>query len=170
VEELDWWQSIDVGGLQFVAAPAQHFSGRGFRDRDSTLWASWVILGGGLRLFFGGDSGYHEGFRIIGENYGPFDLTMLETGAYDRMWPDIHMQPDQTMQAHVDLRGKWLLPIHNGTFDLALHVWDDPLERIVELARVRQALVTTPKMGEALSLRQPMAGSPWWRTVRKKEA
>lgn len=169
VQELDWWQAVEVGDLRLIATPAQHFSGRSISDRNSTLWASWVILGDGLRLFFGGDSGYHQGFRRIGESYGPFDLTMLETGAYDLMWPDIHMQPHETIQAHFDLQGRWLLPIHNGTFDLALHVWDDPFERIAELAQQKQALVTTPQMGEPLFLRNPMVGSPWWRSIAKKE-
>lgn len=169
VQEFDWWQAVDFGNLRLISTPAQHFSGRSLRDRNTTLWCSWVILGDGLRLFFGGDSGYHSGFRAIGESYGPFGITMLETGAYDRMWPDIHMQPEETMQAHLDLRGKWLLPIHNGTFDLALHAWTDPFERIVQLAKEKQAPIALPMMGEALSLRQPTMGGSWWR-ISKKEA
>ncbi|HEY2976767.1 MAG TPA: MBL fold metallo-hydrolase [Burkholderiaceae bacterium] len=169
VQQLDWWQSTDVNGVRFVATPAQHFSGRGLNDRNSTLWASWVILGGDLRLFFSGDTGYHADFRRIGERYGPFDVTMLETGAYDPQWPDVHMQPHETLQAHLDLRGRSLLPVHNGTFDLAMHAWDDPFERIVELAEAKGVPVITPMMGEAVALRQPQNGNAWWRALREPE-
>jgi L-ascorbate metabolism protein UlaG (beta-lactamase superfamily) len=167
VRQLDWWQSTEVAGVQLVATPAQHFSGRSMSDRNSTLWASWVILTGDLRLFFSGDTGYHADFRTIGERYGPFDVTMLETGAYDPQWPYVHMQPHETLQAHADLRGRWLLPVHNGTFDLAMHAWDDPFERIVELADARGVSVTTPMMGEAVPLQLPQRGSAWWRALRQ---
>jgi L-ascorbate metabolism protein UlaG (beta-lactamase superfamily) len=92
---------------------------------------------------------------------------MLETGAYDPLWPDVHMQPHETLQAHVDLRGRWLLPVHNGTFDLAMHAWDDPFERIVELADARGVPVTTPMMGEAVPLRSPQRGRAWWRALQQ---
>jgi len=163
VQQLDWWQSTRVGSLQLVATPARHFSGRGLSDGNRTLWASWVILEDDLRLFFSGDSGYFDGFREIGRRYGPFDLTMIETGAYDRDWPDVHMQPEQTLQAHLDLGGKHLLPVHNGTFDLALHPWQDPFERIVALAAEKGVPVSTPQMGEMLSLAAPEIGRRWWR-------
>jgi L-ascorbate metabolism protein UlaG (beta-lactamase superfamily) len=165
VRQLDWWQSTQVGGVQLVAAPAQHFSGRGLHDRDSTLWASWVILADGLRIFFSGDTGYHADFRTIGERFGPFDATLIETGAYDPQWPDVHMQPHETLQAHLDLRGRALLPIHNGTFDLAMHAWDDPFERIASLAGAKGVPVITPVMGEAVDLRQPRGRGAWWRAV-----
>ena len=163
VQQRDWWQSVEIGGVQLIATPAQHFSGRSLRDRNRTLWASWVILSGDLRLFFSGDTGYHAGFRSIGERYGPFDVTLVETGAYDPHWPDVHMQPEETLPAHLDLRGRHLLPIHNGTFDLALHAWDDPFERIVQLAEARGVATLTPVMGEAVQLAQPQATSRWWR-------
>lgn len=165
VRQLDWWQTTRLGGVEFVATPAQHFSGRSFSDRNSTLWSSWVILADGLRLFFSGDTGYHAGFKTIGDRHGPFDVTMLETGAYDPQWPDVHMQPHETLQAHLDLRGRALLPVHNGTFDLAMHAWDDPFERIAELAAKRAVPLVTPVMGEAVSLREPLSGSTWWRDM-----
>jgi len=165
VHQRDWWQSVEIGGVQLVATPAQHFSGRSLSDRNRTLWASWVILSGDLRLFFSGDTGYHAGFRAIGERYGPFDVTMVETGAYDPQWPDVHMQPEQTLQAHLDLRGRNLLPIHNGTFDLALHAWNDPFERIVQLAQAPAVPVVTPAMGEAVQLARPQPTARWWRTA-----
>ncbi len=162
VRQLDWWQSVTIDGLQLVATPSQHFSGRGLFDGNSTLWASWVILDDDMRVFFSGDTGYFDGFKTIGDTYGPFDVTLVETGAYGAEWPDIHMQPEQTLQAHLDLRGKTLVPIHNGTFDLAMHPWHEPFDRIVELARQNGVTLSTPQMGEQLDLAQPQAGRHWW--------
>lgn len=151
--------------MRFVATPAQHFSGRGLGDRNSTLWASWVILHDDLRLFFSGDTGYFAGFKEIGAKYGPFDVALMETGAYDKQWPDVHMQPEQTLQAFLDVRGKWLVPVHNGTFDLGLHRWQDPFERISALAAEKRVQMATPEMGEALDLKAPHAGRAWWREL-----
>ncbi len=163
VQQLDWWQSTSAGSLKLTATPAQHFSGRGLFDGNKTLWASWVIESGDLRVFFSGDTGYFKGFREIGDQFGPFDLTLMETGAYDPQWPDIHMHPRETLQAHIDLRGKVLLPIHNGTFDLAMHSWDDPFEQITALAAARGQQLATPMIGEALDIAQPQATEAWWR-------
>jgi len=165
VRQLDWWQETEVDGVRFVATPAQHFSGRGLNDRNSTLWASWVILHADLRLFFSGDTGYFDGFKEIGAKYGPFDVALMETGAYDKQWPDVHMQPEQTLQAFLDVRGKWLLPVHNGTFDLGLHRWQEPFDRIAALAAACGVAMATPEMGEALDLKQPHAGRAWWRDL-----
>ena len=169
VRQLDWWQSAEVDGLHLTATPARHFSGRGLFDRNRTLWASWVAIDGDLRVFFSGDSGYFDGFKRIGERYGPFDLTLMETGAYDANWPGIHMQPEQTLQAHLDVRGRWLLPIHNGTFDLAMHAWHEPLARIVALAAEQGVAIATPQMGEALDLRKPHGGQRWWSEVATRK-
>ena len=164
VQQLGWWQSAAAGSLKLTATPAQHFSGRTLWDSNKTLWASWVIESGNLKVFFSGDTGYFKGFKEIGERFGPFDLTLMETGAYDPNWPDIHMQPRETMQAHIDLRGKVMLPIHNGTFDLAMHSWDDPFEQITALAAARGQTLATPMIGEALDIAQPQATGAWWRT------
>ncbi|KVC21415.1 hydrolase [Burkholderia diffusa] len=165
VRQLDWWQSVDVDGLTLTATPAQHFSGRSLFDGNSTLWASWVIVDDDLRVFFSGDTGYFDGFRTIGERFGPFDVTLIETGAYDPQWPYVHMQPEETVQAHIDLRGRTLMPIHNGTFDLAMHRWQEPFERVTALAMVRGIELSTPRMGERLDLGAPHRGERWWRTV-----
>lgn len=168
IQQLDWWQSTIVDGIELMATPAQHFSGRGLNDGNQTLWSSWVIreIHGeaeqNLNLFFSGDSGYFDGFKQIGDKFGPFDLTMIETGAYNHQWPDVHMQPEQTLQAHLDLRGKHLLPVHNGTFDLSLHVWHEPFDRITALADARNVPISTPQMGEQLSMSKPHAGEAWW--------
>ena len=163
IRQLDWWQGMAAGPLHITATPAQHFSGRGLRDGNRTLWASWVIRSSTSRLFFSGDSGYFDGFGEIGRQHGPFDLTLLENGAYNEDWADVHMHPEQTLQAHLDLRGKALLPIHNGTFDLALHAWTEPLERISALAAQAGVPLCTPCFGERLDIRQPAASSAWWR-------
>lgn len=165
VRQLDWWQSTEVSGVTLVATPARHFSGRTPNDRDRTLWASWVIRHADLRLFFSGDSGYFDGFKQIGDAHGPFDLAMVETGAYDALWPDVHMQPEQTLQAFIDLQARTLMPVHNGTFDLGLHRWQEPFERIHALALARGVAITTPQMGERIDARQPAATQPWWRDV-----
>ncbi|WP_321937329.1 MULTISPECIES: MBL fold metallo-hydrolase [unclassified Paraburkholderia] len=165
VRQFDWWQGASVEGIEFTATPAQHFSGRSLFDGNSTLWASWVIADANLRVFFSGDTGYFDGFRTIGERLGPFDATFIETGAYDPHWPYVHMQPEETVQAHVDLRGDWLVPIHNGTFDLAMHRWQDPFERVTGLALARGVTLSTPRMGERFDLAQPHRGERWWREV-----
>jgi len=170
VKQFDWWQGTAVDGITFTATPAQHFSGRSLFDGDRTLWASWVIAespagaqDSGLRLFFSGDGGYFDGFAEIGRRFGPFDVTMVETGAYDPRWAYVHMQPEQTVQAHQDLRGQVLLPIHNGTFDLAMHAWDDPFERVSALAHERNVALSTPRMGERVDLANPGETTAWWR-------
>ncbi|WP_250510733.1 MBL fold metallo-hydrolase [Caballeronia sp. GACF4] len=169
VRQLDWWQSVELDGLAFTATPAQHFSGRSLFDGNSTLWASWVIVDDALRVFFSGDTGYFEGFRTIGERLGPFDVAFIETGAYDAQWPYVHMQPEETVQAHVDLRGRWIVPIHNGTFDLAMHRWQEPFERVTGLALARGIALATPRMGERLNLVEPHRGEKWWREVPEVE-
>ena len=162
VRQLDWWQETELDGTRFVATPTQHFSGRSLTDSNSTLWGSWVMIEPAWRLFFSGDSGYFAGFRQIGDAYGPFDLTLMETGAYNVRWPHVHMQPEESLQAHLDLRGRWLLPIHNGTFDLSNHPWEEPFKRIVALADARQVLITTPMMGEREDILAPHTGRQWW--------
>ncbi|MGO4550708.1 MBL fold metallo-hydrolase [Lysobacter sp. 2RAF19] len=177
VRQFDWWQDTSIDGIVFTATPAQHFSGRGVFDGNKTLWASWVIVDGArttrgandtaLRVFFSGDTGYFDGFREIGRRFGPFDVAMIETGAYDPQWPYVHMQPEETVQAHEDLRARWLMPIHNGTFDLAMHGWQEPFERVLALSAARGIALTTPRMGERLDLGAPH-GTPWWREAESE--
>ncbi|MFC5458930.1 MBL fold metallo-hydrolase [Massilia niabensis] len=166
VQQFDWWEGGEIDGLRFVATPAKHFSGRSLTDGDATLWASWVFMHGDLRLFYSGDSGYFGGFKEIGAKYGPFDVAIIENGAYDKQWPDVHMQPEETLQAFADVKGAWLLPVHNGTFDLGLHRWQAPFECIAALAQQQGVSVATPQMGEAVNLKQPHAGQPWWRGLK----
>jgi len=134
VQEFDWWQGATHADVQLTATPAQHFSGRSLTDRNSTLWASWVIQSGDQRIYYSGDSGYFSGFKQVGDRFGGFDLALIENGAYDANWPAVHLTPEQSVQAFVDLRAKVLFSVHNSTFDLAFHRWQEPLERLADLA------------------------------------
>lgn len=160
--ELDWWQHHNMKGIELTACPSQHYSGRTLRDKDQTLWASWSIKGVEASLYFSGDSGYFGGFKEVGSRLGPFDFTLMETGAYDEAWADVHMQPEQSLQAHRDLRGKVMVPIHNATFDLALHPWFDPLQRIDALAKSHHIPLMTPMLGEPLLFTQTPSQVNWW--------
>ena len=169
--ELDWWEeSLFKSNIKLVSTPARHFSGRGLGDRNNTLWTSWVIKSQNHTVYFGGDSGYSLSFKEIGEKYGPFDLTMLECGAYNKAWPYIHMMPEETAQAHLDLRGKVLLPIHWAQFNLSLHPWTEPIERLLKKASSENITVSTPKIGEsflvngnATSRISDLPKDDWWR-------
>ena len=165
VKQLDWWQETEVGGVRFAATPARHFSGRGLFNKNQTQWASWVFLAEGQRVFFSGDSGYFDGFKKIGDTYGPFDMTMLETGAYNANWPEVHMHPEESIQAHIDLKGKKLLPIHNGTFDLSMHSWHEPFDRIVTLGNAHGIPVVTPVVGKAVRIAEVTDGRRWWENL-----
>ncbi len=162
VREFDWWQGVEHGGVSLTATPAQHFSGRSLNDRNRTLWASWVIQSGDQRIFFSGDTGYFDGFKQIGERFGGFDLALMENGAYDTHWPAMHLSPEETIQAFQDLRGKVLYGVHNSTFDLAFHTWQDPLNRLAALSAARQIELATPVIGEVLTVGQPRRNQRWW--------
>jgi len=165
VTELDWWESINDKSLQISATPAQHFSGRGMFDRNKTLWSSWVIKSSQANLCFGADSGYFDGFKEIGKRFGPFDMTFLEDGAYNQRWSKIHMMPEEVVQAHLDLAGKWLFPVHNGSFKLSTHPWQEPFERVEQVAKEQNVQVVFPKMGEIISVLQPVTETErWWKT------
>lgn len=170
ITELDWWDNIQLDGIELVATPAQHFSGRGLFDRDETLWASWVIRNKDHSLYFSGDTGYFEGFKEIGEKYGPFDYAFMECGAYNQIWRDIHMMPEDTMQAFKDVQGKVLIPVHNGTFDLSTHAWFDPFLQIEKLAVENNVQLMTPVMGEIIDKQQSFINYAWWEPYLSEEA
>jgi L-ascorbate metabolism protein UlaG (beta-lactamase superfamily) len=169
IVELDWWEDDTNGMLTFTATPARHFSGRGL-VRNKTLWASWVIRDKQHSIYFGGDSGYFDGFKTIGEKFGPFDVTMLESGAYNEAWLDIHMLPEQTVQAHLDLQGKVLLPIHWGKFNLSVHSWTEPIERLLQSAESKSARVVTPRIGETLFPGQSLPQAKWWAIIHNSKS
>ena len=163
IEEFDWWREARHGDVGLTATPAQHFSGRTLWDRDKTLWASWVIHSGSERIFYSGDGGYFKGFKEIGEKLGPFDLALMENGAYDSYWPTVHMSPEETVRAFKDVKARTLYLVHNSTFDLAFHPWREPLERVAQLAEQQGLSLATPEIGEVLTLGQPRENKLWWR-------
>ena len=169
ITELDWGESTDVGALTLTATPARHVSGRGVGDTfgrgNWTLWASWVIAGPAQRVFFSGDSGPFDGFADVGARYGPFDLTLVKIGAYGPTWPEIHLTPEQAVSVHAMLRGRVLLPIHWGTFNLAFHAWDEPAERVVVAAEAARVTLVMPRPGESIDPAAPPRVRPWWRGV-----
>jgi L-ascorbate metabolism protein UlaG (beta-lactamase superfamily) len=167
ITELDWSESTTVGSLTLTATPARHFSGRGLSDRNHTLWASWSVAGPAHRIFHSGDTGPFAGFLDIGAKHGPFDLTFIKIGAYGETWPDIHLTPEQAVDAHAKLRGKILLPIHWGTFNLAFHAWDDPAERVVAAAVAGGARLIVPRPGESVEPATARPVEPWWRAVSR---
>ena len=152
VTELNWGDSAQVGGVRITAAKARHFSGRSPFDRDKTLWASYIIESGGKKVFFGADSGYGKHFKEIGDAHGPFDLVMLEADAWNERWPNNHMFPDEAVPALKDLRGRALMPIHWGVFDLAMHPWDESARLVRENAERAGVPLFSPLMGERVPL------------------
>jgi L-ascorbate metabolism protein UlaG (beta-lactamase superfamily) len=162
INELSWNQSItSFNGLEFTAVPARHFTGRKFK-RNQTLWSAFVLKTANCKLFLGGDSGYDTHFAKIGEEFGPFDLALLECGQYNAYWPYIHMFPEETVQAAIDLKAKVLMPVHWGKFSLAMHPWDEPIKRIVAAAAAKQFPLVTPKLGETIVLNEYMPSENWW--------
>jgi L-ascorbate metabolism protein UlaG (beta-lactamase superfamily) len=169
IVELDWGQSGRLGDLELVCTPARHFSGR-FLTRNTTLWSSWAVIGPRHRAFFGGDTGYTTAFTGVGDDHGPFDLTLMPVGAYHPGWPDIHMNPEEAVRAHRDVTdaGKGLLvPIHWATFRLAPHPWSEPIERMLVAARTEHVTAAVPRPGERvgaeLSATPDPELDPWWR-------
>ena len=162
IEEFDWWEETMVGDVRVVAAPSRHFSGRSLVDRDRTLWASWAFLGTERRLYFSGDSGMFPGFTEIGDRLGPFDVAMMENGAYNAAWPDVHLGPEQAVAAHQMVRGGLFIPIHWGTFNLAFHSWTEPVERLLAAAEAEGVPVAIPRPGESLTLTDPPPVERWW--------
>jgi L-ascorbate metabolism protein UlaG (beta-lactamase superfamily) len=159
---VDWTDAVDVGPVKVTALPARHFSGRSLLNRFETLWASFAIVGPEHRIYYGADSGEWDGFGEIGEAFGPFDLSMLEIGAFDPLWADIHMGPDGAVRSFRAMGGQGLLmPIHWGLFDLALHAWKQPIERVFAVEGLK---LWSPTPGVPCDV---VAGeevrSEWWR-------
>ncbi|MFE3289663.1 MBL fold metallo-hydrolase [Rhodococcus sp. NPDC059234] len=166
IVELDWDEQVTLGGLSLTCTEARHFSGRGLQ-RNTTLWASWVMRGSAHAAFFGGDTGYSPRFAEIGERHGPFDLTLLPVGAYDEHWPDIHMNPEEAVRMHADLSAGddtagVLVPVHWATFNLAFHPWVEPVTRLLAAAGKSGTRVRIPMPGQRIDLLRPDAQRRWW--------
>lgn len=164
IVEVDWWDTLKVGELEVVCTPARHASGRHLFDQNHTLWASYALIGDEHRVYFSGDTGMFPELTDIGDKYGPFDIAMIEVGAYHWSWPDWHMGPEQAVTAHQMVRGKRLLPIHWGLFNLALHGWTEPIERTVRAAEAQEVDVATPRPGESIEAASPPIAR-WWPEV-----
>jgi len=164
ITELDWWQEANLNDhIRLAATPAQHFSGRGLFSRNTTLWASWAILGQKKKIYFSGDTGMFSAFKEIGKRYGPFDYTLMHVGAYSDEWPKVHMTPEEAVQAHIDIGGKIFVPIHWGTFRLAFHDWNEPAERLYAEAQTKHLRYVIPIAGESISNPHLPPVKPWWR-------
>ncbi|TAM52212.1 MAG: hypothetical protein EPN61_01000, partial [Burkholderiaceae bacterium] len=172
IHELDWWESYTLpkADLSVTAAPSQHFSGRGLKDRNATLWSSLAIRSSRHAVFFSGDTGLTTEYAAIRERLGPFDLVMLEVGAFHPAWGDIHLGPAHALEAHALLGGGALLPVHWGTFSLALHAWDEPAETLLELGPKQGVQLVMPRLGEPVEPAQVDGVTPWWRRVDEPQS
>jgi L-ascorbate metabolism protein UlaG (beta-lactamase superfamily) len=148
IHELDWNESLALHGLTITATPARHYSGRNPRHPNETLWASWVVKGARHRIYFSGDTGYTDHFRAIGAAHGPFDLALIKIGASDPTWSDIHMTPEEAVQANADLGARVMLPVHWATFNLAFHAWRDPADQALAAAKKANVRIAIPRPGE----------------------
>jgi L-ascorbate metabolism protein UlaG (beta-lactamase superfamily) len=168
ITELDWWESyrLPTAGVEVTAAPSQHFSGRTPKTRNATLWSSFIVRSDRHSVFFSGDTGFTTEYQDIRARLGPFDLAMLEVGAWDAAWGDMHLGPENALKAIALLDPAAFLPIHWGTFRLAMHPWDQPAEVLFEQSSKLRSRLVMPKLGEPF---EPTLTSgtvdPWWRSV-----
>lgn len=163
IVEHEWWDETRLDErLTVVCTPARHFSGRSLVDRDKTLWAGWAFISPGARVYFSGDTALFPGLREIGDKYGPFDATLMESGAYNQLWADVHLGPEQAVLAHEMLRGKVLIPVHWAMFDLGLHGWTEPIERILIAADKKNIPVATLRPGDSIEPAVPPKRVRWW--------
>ncbi len=165
IHELDWWESFSLGDLTVTATPSQHFSGRGLKDRNATLWSSLSVRTSRHSVFFSGDTGLTDQFKTIAERMGKFDLVMLEVGAFHPAWGDIHLGPGNALHALDMLGGGTFLPVHWGTFNLAMHAWDAPAEALLSEANHRDLQLLMPRLGEPVEPSHAERVNPWWRAV-----
>ncbi len=160
--EFDWWDSKNINqNIKLTALPARHFSGRGLK-RGQTLWSSFALQLFNYNIYIGADSGYDTHFKTIGDTCGPFNIAILECGQYGTNWPYIHMTPQQTVTAAIDLNAKALLPVHHSKFALAMHPWNEPLKRVVLAAAENNITIATPMIGEPVIINNNYPSAPWW--------
>ncbi|MEZ4459226.1 MAG: MBL fold metallo-hydrolase [bacterium] len=165
IVEMDWWDEHRVGNLRIVATPARHASGRQIFDQNRTLWAGYAFIGPTRRVMFSGDTGLFDEMSLIGERLGPFDVVMIEVGAYHAAWPDWHIGPEQAITGHKMLRGKVFMPIHWGLFSLAMHGWTEPIERVWVAANAAGVPFVAPRPGEVMDMDVPPQPQRWWPEV-----
>ena len=167
--ETDWWGKLEFEGITFICTPAQHFSGRlGLYNNFKTLWASWIVKTESNSFFFSGDSGYDIHYKRIGDSYGPFDLAFIDSGQYNERWREVHNMPEEAAQAFLDLKGKILVPIHWGMFNLAMHDWFEPVEKSLKYAEKYGINLMTPKIGQLVSTEHKNIFEKWWKVLIDK--
>ena len=164
IVELNWEDSIEVNGIEFVCLPARHFSGRGPFNRNSTLWSSWAIKSEHGKIYFSGDSGYGKHLKKIGNEHGPFDISLIDCGQYNKAWKYSHMFPEQSIKATKDLKGEYLIPIHWGAFTLSTHSWIEPPEKVFANAEKLGQKIILPQIGQIISMKQTNYKiKKWWK-------
>jgi L-ascorbate metabolism protein UlaG (beta-lactamase superfamily) len=170
VVELDWWQTLQFGDVTLHSVPSRHASGRQILDQNRTLWCGYALVGSNNRALFSGDTGLFSAMSEIGERLGPFDVTMIEVGAYAQAWPDWHLGPEQALDAHQRMQGDVFLPIHWGLFDLAYHSWTEPIERVMIEAERLGVRVATPRPGESFEPAAVALPERWWPEIEWRTA
>lgn len=166
IHDVDWNETVYLNGLSLTSTRARHYSGRNPLHGNETLWTSWVVKGPHHRFFFSGDTGYSKAFAAIGEQHGPFDLTLIKIGASDESWKEIHMTPEEAIATHHDVRGSVMIPVHWGTFNLAFHAWSEPVERALAAAEKSGARLYVPMPGELVEPAALSAQERWWAAER----
>jgi L-ascorbate metabolism protein UlaG (beta-lactamase superfamily) len=165
--ELDWWQTVRIANLDVVSVPARHGSGRLLPQSDKTLWTGFALIGPQHRAYYSGDTGLFPALQDIGDRYGPFDVTLIDSGQYDADWPDLHLGPEQAVEANTRVRGRALIPVHWGLIALAHHAWTEPVERVIAAARCTSTFVITPRPGQSVEPTElPVQRTKtWWPSI-----
>jgi len=171
INDMHWWDSKMFAGVKIISTPSRHYSGRDLFDYKKTFWSSWSIVGPIHRFYYSGDSGYSDHFETIGEQLGPFDLTIIKIGAYGpgAQWLDVHMSPERAVAAHNKLQGRRMLPVHWATFNMAFHDWDEPIKRTLRAAVLSGAEVVTPRVGEVVTAGQAFESQRWWTQLQSPQ-
>ena len=165
IHDMEWWEeAAPLRGVRIVSTPSRHYSGRGLGDKNATLWGSWSVIGAKQRFYVSGDTGYSDHFTRIGERFGPFDMAFVKIGAYGpgAPWLDIHMSPEDAVRAQRAVRARRMFPVHWGTFNLAFHAWNEPVQRAVAAAAANRVEIVTPRIGEMVDADRPFESTRWY--------
>lgn len=164
ITEFNWWNEFNFNDIKITFTPTRHFSGRGLTDRAKSLWGGWVFKTEEEHIWFSGDSGYGSHFKEIGDRLGPFDFAFMECGQYNEKWNQIHMYPEESVQAALDAKVQNCMPVHWAGFALAQHPWKEPVERFIEKAKSEKLNFIVPKIGELFSS-ETVKSSEWWKKI-----
>jgi L-ascorbate metabolism protein UlaG (beta-lactamase superfamily) len=163
ISEFDWWEDKLFENIKITFTPTRHFSGRGLRDRAKSLWGGWVFTSENENIWFSGDGGYGNHFKSIGEKLGPFDFAFMECGQYNPNWHQIHMYPEESVQAAIDAKAQKIIPVHWSGFSLAQHTWTEPVERFISACEQKGMPYITPPKGQLISLNDTAQNEHWWK-------